>query len=141
MEAEKRAERRAHTSPTVLVVEDDLLVRIAVGEFLRDCGFEVIEVGSAAEASTVLDSDTFHVDVLFTDIRLPGPMDGFGLAQWARINKPGVKTILTSGLPQMSEDAGILGVGGAFLEKPFELPELEGRIRMLLGERDGRAAE
>jgi DNA-binding response OmpR family regulator len=141
MAADKTAERHEpKPPPTVLIVEDDLLVRIANGEFLRDCGFNVIEVGNAAEAFTVLDSPSRHVDVLFTDVRLPGPMDGFGLAQWLRINRPEVKIILTSGIAHMDEDAARLCAESQFMLKPYYPDEIERRIRMVLDEGNGSVA-
>ena len=137
MAAERKSQRRAVQKPqTVLIVEDDLLVRISTGDFLRDCGFDVIEVGTAAEAFTVFDSTSFQVDILFTDVRLPGPMDGFGLAQWTRINKSDVKIILTSGIARMTEDARKLCAESDFMPKPYNPAEVEERIRVLLAERN-----
>jgi CheY-like chemotaxis protein len=73
---------------TVLVVEDEVLVRLAIAEYLRDCGYRVIEASSADEAILVLQQPELTIDVVFTDIEMPGPMDGFGLAQWTRTNRP-----------------------------------------------------
>ncbi|GAA5544321.1 MULTISPECIES: response regulator [Hyphomicrobiales] len=79
----------------VLVVEDEPLVRIDIADYLRDCGYVVTEVGSAKEAIKVLQST--HVDLVFSDIQMPGEMDGDGLARWVMGNRPDVKVILTSG--------------------------------------------
>ena len=67
---------------TILVVEDDVLVRIPIAQYLRDCGYKVIEAVSADEAMTVLLHREIVVDVVFSDIEMPGSVDGFGLAKW-----------------------------------------------------------
>ena len=68
---------------TILVVEDEELVRDMVAEELRDAGFHVLEAADGEAASSLL-ADDCSVDVLFTDIRLPGPLDGWAVAQLAR---------------------------------------------------------
>jgi CheY-like chemotaxis protein len=67
------------TGHTILVVEDDIFVRLDIAEYLRDCGYRVIEAGTAAEAIDVLESNV-PIDLVFSDIQMPGEMDGFGLA-------------------------------------------------------------
>ncbi|MGZ5904834.1 MAG: response regulator, partial [Reyranella sp.] len=69
--------------PTVLVVEDEILVRTVIAAYLRDCGFDVVEAGSADEAVRVLEAGV-RIDIVFSDINMPGSLDGFGLAQWLR---------------------------------------------------------
>jgi CheY-like chemotaxis protein len=91
-------------TPTVLVVDDEVLVRMVIAESLRDCGYHAIEAADAAEAIEVLSSET-QVDILFTDIEMPGTMNGFGLARWARENVAGVHILLTSGNPGKAEEA------------------------------------
>lgn len=81
---------------TVLVVEDEFLVRITVAEFLRDEGFDVIEAGNADQALTMLKNGA-KIDVLFTDVRMPGSIDGCELARRARTHWPTMPVILTSG--------------------------------------------
>jgi CheY-like chemotaxis protein len=74
-------------APTVLVVEDEVLIRMATAEYLRGCGYRVVEVGSGDEAVAVLETD-IRVDVVFTDVTMPGALNGFGLAQWVRRERP-----------------------------------------------------
>ena len=90
-------ESRSPSKPmeTILVVEDEVLVRIVIAQYLRDCGYRVIETVNADEAVAVLKLAEIVVDVIFTDIDMPGAMDGFGLASWARANCPGAEVILT----------------------------------------------
>lgn len=115
---------------TVLLVEDELLLRWPAGEYLRDAGYRVIEAASGSEAIAVLSSGT-HVDIVFSDINLTDAMSGHALAGWLASNHPQVPMLLTSG------DGGELGrvtVGTmrAVLSKPYDLSTAEKRIRQLL---------
>lgn len=97
----------AHTcqpGACVLVVENDVLVRIAISEYLRDCGFRVIEAAGGLEAKTVLQHGP-AIDVLFADARLAGSDNGFALAQWTRRYRPSVTVILSAGLARKSDAA------------------------------------
>ena len=85
---------------TVLVVEDEVLLRLSIAAYLRDCGYRVIEAADADEAVVVLKQPELDIDVLFTDVEMPGAMDGFGLAQWTRANRPGLDVILTGSAPR-----------------------------------------
>lgn len=112
---------------TILVVEDDVLIRMDVSDYLRDCGWHVVEAGNATEAVTVLESDT-AVDLVFSDIQMPGAIDGFGLAAWVREHRPGLRIILTSGAVQRSEATASLCDEGP-LGKPYDHDRLAERIR------------
>jgi CheY-like chemotaxis protein len=117
--------------PIVLVVEDDVLVRNLVAAYLRECGFDVIEANGADEAIRVLQAEV-QVDILFSDVQMPGSMDGFGLARWVRRERPWLKVILTSGAARTAKEAGDLCEHGPFLAKPYDHAELERHIRSLL---------
>lgn len=83
-------------SATVLVAEDDLYIRLVIAEYLREAGYEVVEAGSADEAMSVFRSGA-AIDLLFTDVRMPGSMDGCDLARRVRAEWPDTRVILTSG--------------------------------------------
>lgn len=121
--------------PVVLVVEDEVLVRMVIAEYLRDCDYVVIEAGSAVEALALLKADV-EVDVVFSDIQMPGEIDGFGLSQWVRQNRPGVQVILTSGAASAADKAGDLCEEGPLLQKPYESEEVGRRIKQLLATRE-----
>jgi CheY-like chemotaxis protein len=89
------------------VADDDVLARIAVAEYLRDCGYRVIEASGGIEAKTVLTQGP-EIHVLFADARLAGDDNGFALAQWAHRNRPGVQVLLSAGLARKSETAAHL---------------------------------
>jgi CheY-like chemotaxis protein len=119
------------TPPAVLVVEDDVLVRMVVSAYLRECGFDVVEAGSADEAIRVLEAD-IKVDVVFSDVNMPGSLDGFGLSSWIHRHRPHIKVILTSGATRTAKEAGGLCEHGPILAKPYHHEELARRIREML---------
>lgn len=117
----------------MLVVEDEILVRMVIADYLRECGYRVIEAGNAAEALTVLQSSE-PVDVVFSDVQMPGEMDGFGLARWVRQNRPGLAVLLTSGNARAAKAAGELCEDGPMEEKPYHPQSIHTRIQRLLAE-------
>jgi CheY-like chemotaxis protein len=123
------SEDTAASRRCILIVEDELLTRIAAAEFLRDCGFTVIEAANAEEARLVAASKAF-VDLVFTDIQMPGDMDGRSLAGWLARQKPTLPVILTSA--RLEGDAASRGQR-RFVRKHYQLSDIERQIRELLG--------
>ncbi len=115
---------------TVLMVEDEVLIRMSVADYLRDCGYRVVEAGDAAEALEVLAAG--DVDLVFTDVDMPGDMDGLALARWVRANRPGLPVIVASGVPRIVERAGEVCADGPLLAKPYGSESLATRIGALL---------
>ena len=101
---------------TVLVVEDELLLLMDIVQSLEDQGFTVFEATNADEAITLLDVHS-EIQVMFTDIDMPGSMNGLKLAAAVRDRWPPVKIIVTSGHRQMSDS--LLPVEGKFFPKPY----------------------
>jgi CheY-like chemotaxis protein len=116
---------------TILIVEDEILVRFDVADYLRSCGYQVIEAASASEALAFLQSGN-RVDLVFSDVQLPGSMDGFALARWVRTHQPEIKVILTSGVARSTEIAGELCDEGPLETKPYNPQNLLKRIRETL---------
>ncbi|MGE0426260.1 MAG: response regulator [Reyranellaceae bacterium] len=115
---------------TILTVEDEVILRVVVADYLRDCGYRVIEAGSAEEAQDILRSGE-RVDVLFSDINLGPGISGLHLARWTREHHPDVRIILTSGVAQLSQDAvGLCDV--APMAKPYAYPALKAHVERLL---------
>ena len=123
---------------TILVVEDEVLVRLVIAEYLRECGYKVHEAAHAAEALAVLQSPEVSIDVVFSDVMMPGEVDGFGLARWVRSHRPDIQVILTSGIDRSAEVAGMLCEAGPLLDKPYEPQGVVDRIKQLLA-KAGRA--
>ena len=119
------------TIQTILVVEDEVLIRFPLAEYLRECGFRVLEASNVAEAKAVLDADT-PVDLVFTDVHLPGNENGFALATWVRQHYSGTKVLLTSGLANGAEKAGDLCDEGPLMAKAYSHATVLRRIQSLL---------
>jgi two-component system, response regulator PdtaR len=117
--------QREHV-PTVLVVEDDFLVRAVAVAHLQDCGFAIVEAQTADEAAAILRGDR-RIAAVFSDVQTPGSLDGVTLAQWLARKYPSVKVLLTSG--RMAPD---ISTPFNFLAKPYTVDELERELRNLL---------
>ena len=115
--------------PVVLIVEDEILVRLTAVFLLEEAGFATLEAGSADEAIKLLEARK-DIQVVFTDINMPGSMDGLRLAHAIRHRWPPVQLVLTSGrLRLRNED---LPERGIFLSKPYGGAELVHTVRGLL---------
>ncbi len=117
-------------STTLLIVEDEFLVRFSTAEFFRARGFAVIDVSSAEEAIAVLINDS-AISFVFSDIGMPGGMTGMELAQWVKRHRPAIAVIITSGDPASARSA-LSDPGLPFIAKPYFLPDVERRIRAFL---------
>ena len=120
---------------TILVVEDDILVRMPIAQYLRDCGYKVIEAVNADEAMTVLLHQETAVDVVFSAIDMTGSTDGFGLSKWVREHRPGLAVILTGTVPRAVNAAKELCDDGP-MPKPYEPQAVHDQIRRLLAARN-----
>ena len=117
---------------TVLVVEDDQRVRRVSVRRLRELGYAIIEADSGAAALLVLDREDL-IDVLFTDIVMPGGMSGIDLAHEARRRRPELKVLFTSGYAEPAAVRGsTLTTNVAWLGKPYSINELDAKLRALL---------
>jgi CheY-like chemotaxis protein len=120
-------QEQSSAAPVVLVVENDVLLRLVTASNLRDAGFEVIEASNSAEAIRIL--DRIPVDVLFSDIDMPGKMDGLALAQWVHQRQVDTTIILTSGGERPLGDAREYAT---FLPKPYAVTDVEHLLRIVL---------
>jgi CheY-like chemotaxis protein len=101
--------------PIVLVVEDNSLVRIVIADFLESAGFIVIQAEDGAAALVILASGA-DFNILFTDVQMPGPIDGAGVALLMREQRPDMPIVVTSGHGQPTA----LPTGGRFVSKPYD---------------------
>lgn len=108
----------------VLVVEDEVLIRIELVDALRDSGISTFEAASADEALKVFEAMP-DVMVVVTDIRMPGTMDGIGLARRMKERWPHVKVIIVSGTLPVS----IAGVADHAFAKPYKVEDLVRYVR------------
>lgn len=119
-------------SGTVLLVEDEWLIRTEAADYVRDSGYQVLEVADAGEALAVLQSSETSIDLVVTDIRMPGEMDGRGLAAWVRENRPGTPIILASAYSTRGDEA-VESV--ARLTKPYSGKTLVDTVQSALARR------
>jgi CheY-like chemotaxis protein len=114
--------------PVVLIVEDEFLLRMDAVDIVSAAGFEVLEAANADEAIDILES-RFDITVVFTDIQMPGSMDGLKLAKAIRGRWPPIKIVATSGHVNVTHDD--LPAGGRFVPKPYSPGQLTGLLREL----------
>jgi len=112
----------------VLVVEDEALLREATVLYLEDCGFSVLQAANADQAIELLQTHE-RVGAVFSDIQMPGSVNGIGLAQWIGEILPAVKVLLTSGqvLPVAARE-------WTLLTKPYEMADVARRLRGMIAQ-------
>ena len=101
---------------TILVVEDEPLIRMSAVATLQDAGYWVLEAQNSADALDVLSRHS-EISVMVTDVRMPGNMDGLALVTWVQLNNPAIRSIVVSGNATAAE-AGKTGAFG-FVAKPY----------------------
>jgi two-component system, response regulator PdtaR len=119
---------RGTKRPVVLVVEDEALLLLEALDIVTDAGFEALPAANADEALRLLESRD-DIQVVFTDVNMPGSMDGIKLAHAIRHRWPPVKLIVTSGYFMRSDQH--LPSGGRFFKKPYEGPQISNALREL----------
>jgi CheY-like chemotaxis protein len=113
-------------TPAILIVEDEPLVRLGAVKIIEDAGFEVIEAANADEAIRILECRS-DVRVVFTDVHMPGAMDGLKLAHAVRNRWPPIKIIVTSGRELITQHD--LPQGGRFFAKPYDPVQIADTLR------------
>jgi CheY-like chemotaxis protein len=119
--------------PTILIVEDEALVRLALLEYLEEQGFAVLEASNADEAVSLIKKAKLEPDLVFTDVRMPGAMDGLGLSRWLREQRPDIPVIVASGHAGIEDIAA--SAGEQFCAKPYQLDHVVSKIRARIAAR------
>jgi CheY-like chemotaxis protein len=117
--------------PVVLVVEDDFLLRMDALDIVRSAGFDAVEASHADEAIAILEARP-NIHVVFTDIQMPGSMDGLKLARFVKGRWPPIRIMATSGRVRIS--GGDLPEGGRFIPKPYSPAQVIETLRELMAE-------
>ena len=121
-------------SKVILVVEDEPMIRLALCTELEDKGFEVKEASCAADAVGILQEPGCPVDLVFSDVRMPGEMDGVGLSKWIFENRPNTPVILASG--DIGKENAMKDLCGAeAITKPYSFDAAAEKIRVMIAKR------
>jgi CheY-like chemotaxis protein len=120
---------------TILVLDGDALVRMPVVQYLRDCGYRVVEAATTEEAIAILQKTDIPVDLVLSEIEIPGSMNGFGFAQWARSVRPELQILLAGTAGRAVQNAAELCEAGPLLMKPYDHKLVLDRIKRLLAAR------
>ncbi|MGO2450781.1 response regulator [Pseudomonas taetrolens] len=116
------------TPSTILVVEDDDIVRMLIVDVLQELGFSVLEADGSERAIELLEDTNQRIDLLMTDVGLPG-MDGWALAQKARELRQSLPILFASGYADTVE----VEEGMAIIGKPFSIDQLRDKVKSMLG--------
>ncbi len=135
----KSSARAPSGDETILVVEDDTNVRRTVIQQLRQLGYRVLEADRGSTALAILDRND-AIDLLFTDIIMPGGMSGRDLGRKAALLRPSLKVLYTSGYMRGLRDDHLLEPTDIFIGKPYRLHELAQKVREALGQQLARPA-
>jgi len=117
----------------ILVLEPEILIRMVLAQYLRECGYTVIEGVQAADFHTLIDSGR-ELHVVLADVKLSGEMTGFELSRGIRQTHPNIDVILTSGVAGAVAEVHDLCHDGP-IKKPYHPKDVESRIRILLERR------
>ncbi len=120
----------SHVRAVVLVVEDEMLLRMRAVDMVEDAGFTSVEAVDADEAVAILESRS-DIALLFTDIQMPGSMDGLGLAHAVHARWPPIKIILVSG--QLRPAPIDIPANSRFFGKPLKAREMIAEIQDMIG--------
>ena len=124
------AEQRV-SLPTILIVEDEFLPRAMLSDHLQECGFMVFEAANADEAINIIEKG-IPIDLVLRDVRMPGSMNGFGLAKWISSNKPNISVIFASGEATQTDAARELCEQFQLFKKRYDLKAIVAEIRATL---------
>jgi DNA-binding NtrC family response regulator len=123
----------------ILLVESDVLVRHALAEYLRECGYKVAEALNAAEARQFLAESATDVDIVIADVTQTAD-NGFVLASWLRETKPDIQVVLAGTVKKTVERAGEICEEGPAITKPYSHQFVLDHIRQLLAARQRNKA-
>ena len=122
--------------PSILVIDGDIISRHAIADYLRHCGYAVVEAATTDEAMTALAEAALGIDVVLCDIAAIGERSGFELAQWVRDNRPELEVRLAGTLDGAVKTAADLCETGPHLRRPYEPTAVVDYVRQLRAARD-----
>jgi CheY-like chemotaxis protein len=125
-----RFERGRTATTSLLIVEDEIILRMATADEFREAGFFVNEASNGDQAVAMLQSFS-NIDAVFSDVRMPGTLDGIGLAEWVKLHYPNIRMFLTSGTLEAFPTNQTVADG--YFPKPYVTAEVERAIKQVCG--------
>jgi CheY-like chemotaxis protein len=126
----------APSTGAVLIVDGDILSRHAIGDYLRHCGYKVVEAVSTDEAMTALGDPSLSIDIILCDVAAVGSQSGFELVTWVRQNHPKLEVRIAGSLAGTADVAADLCESGPHLARPYEPQAVVDYIKRLRATRD-----
>jgi CheY-like chemotaxis protein len=118
-------------NPRIVIAEDEFLIRMAAAGALADAGFDVTEAENAEDVLAILAGQAAGFRLLFTDVQMPGAMDGLALSHHIRLTWPHIGLVIASGNARPHPAA--LPAGSIFLPKPYDCGLVAARMHALIG--------
>lgn len=123
------------TVSSVLIVDGDIVSRHVIADYLRHCGYDVVEAANTDEALVALGEPTLSIDVILCDVSALGSRSGFELANWVRAQRPELEVRLAGGVQMAAETAAELCESGPHLKRPYEPEAVVDYIKRLRASR------
>jgi CheY-like chemotaxis protein len=124
-------------SASILIVDGDIVSRHVIADYLRNCGYAVVEAANTDEALVALGEPTLSIDVILCDVSALGSRSGFELANWVRANRPALEVRLAAGVEMAAQAAAQLCESGPHLKRPYEPEAVVDYIKRLRASRPG----
>ena len=120
---------------SILIVDGDIVSRHVIADYLRHCGYGVVEAARVDEAYVALREPTLSIDVILCDVSSLGSQPGFELATWVRAHRPELEVKLAGGVEMAADTAADLCESGPHLKRPYEPEAVVDYIKRLRGSR------
>lgn len=127
----------APVSPSILIVDGDIISRHVIADYLRHCGYAVVEAANTDEALVALGEPTLSIDVILCDVSALGSRSSFELARWVRATRPELEVSLVAGAEMAAQTAAELCESGPHLKRPYEPEAVVDYIKRLRASRPG----
>jgi CheY-like chemotaxis protein len=124
-------------SASILIVDGDIVSRHVIADYLRNCGYAVVEAANTDEALVALGEPTLSIDIILCDVSALGSRSGFQLANWVRTNRSNLEVKLAAGVEMAAQSAAELCESGPHLKRPYEPEAVVDYIKRLRASRPG----
>lgn len=122
---------------SILIVDGEVVSRHVIADYLRHCGYAVVEAANTDEALIALGEQSLSIDVILCDVSALGARSGFELAKWVRSNRPELEVRLAGGVEMAAQTAADLCESGPHLARPYEPEAVIDYIKRLRASRPG----